>query len=135
MSAVVPVPVGIVAVDTPDSTFTMVEPEVTAVTILALVADTVTLLPAVTPDSAMRSASAELTSLSEGTGSAIALAEVVPAEAGDAPATVSVADDALAGPATSMVAARATAEAIAISGFFNEVIYFFLLIYLINNLQ
>jgi hypothetical protein len=103
----------------------MVEPEVTAVTILALVAATVTLLPAVTPDSAMRSASAELTSLSEGTGSAIALAEVVPAEAGDAPATVSVADDALAGPATSMVPARATAEAIAISGFFNEVIYFF----------
>jgi hypothetical protein len=44
--------------------------------------------------------------------------------AGADPATVSVADDALAGPATSMVPTRATAEAIAISGFFSEVIFF-----------
>jgi hypothetical protein len=111
-------------VDTPESTLTVVEPEDTAVTILALVAVTVTLLPAVTPDRAIRNALAEFTSLLEGTGRAIALAEEVPAEAGDAPATVSVADDALAGPATSMVPTRATAEAIAISGFFNEVIFF-----------
>jgi hypothetical protein len=102
----------------------MVEPEVTAVTIFALVEVTTTLLPAVTPDRAIRSASAELTSLSDGTGSAIALADEVPAEAGDDPATVSVADDALAGPATSIVPARATAAAIAISGFFNEVMFF-----------
>jgi hypothetical protein len=110
----------------------VVEPEVTAVTILALVAVTVTLLPAVTPDKAIRNALAELTSLFEGTGRAIALAEEVPAEAGDAPATVSVADDALAGPATSMVPTRATAEAIAISGFFNEVIFLYLLVFYIR---
>jgi hypothetical protein len=102
----------------------MVEPEVTAVTIFALVAVTTTLLPAVTLDSAMRSASAELTSLSAGTGRAIAVATVVPAVAGAEPATVSVAVDALAGPATSIVPTRATAEAIAISGFFSEVIIF-----------
>jgi hypothetical protein len=102
----------------------VVEPEVTAVTILALVAVTATLLPAVTPDKEIRNALAELTSLLKGTESAIALADEVPAEAGDAPATVSVADDAFAGPAISMVPTRATAEAIAISGFFNEVIFF-----------
>jgi hypothetical protein len=62
--------------------------------------------------------------LSEGTGRAIAVAEEVPAVAGLAPATVSVAVDALAGPATSMVPTSATAEAIAISGFFNEVIFY-----------
>jgi hypothetical protein len=106
----------------------VVEPEVTAVTIFALVAVTTTLLPAVTPDKAIRNALAELTSLLEGTGRAIALAEAVPAVAGDDPATVSVADDALAGPATSMVPTRATAEAIAISGFFSEVIFLYLLI-------
>jgi hypothetical protein len=106
----------------------VVEPEVTAVTIFALVAVTTTLLPAVTLDREMRSASAELTSLSDGTGSAIALADEVPAEAGDAPATVSVADDAIAGPAMSIVPTRATAEAIAISGFLNEVIFLDLLI-------
>jgi hypothetical protein len=83
------------------------------------------LLPAVTPDRAIRNASAELTSLSEGTGRATAAAEEVPAVAGADPATVSVADDALAGPAISMVPTRATAEAIAISGFFSEVIIFF----------
>jgi hypothetical protein len=110
----------------------MVEPEVTAVTILAFVAVTVTLLPAVTPDRAIRNASAELTSLSEGTGRAIALAEEVPAEAGAFPATVSVAEDALAGPATSIVPTRATAEAIAISGFFNEVIFLYLLIFILD---
>jgi hypothetical protein len=109
----------------------MVEPEDTAVTILALVAVTATLVPAVTPDRAMRNASAELTSLSEGTGRAIALAEAVPAVAGEAPATVSVADDALAGPAKSIVPASATAAAIAISGFFNEVIFLYLLIFII----
>jgi hypothetical protein len=102
----------------------MVEPEVTAVTILALVAVTVTLLPAVTPERAMRSASAELTSLSAGTGIATAVADEVPAVAGLDPATVSVADDALAGPAISIVPTSATAEAIAISGFFNEVIFY-----------
>jgi hypothetical protein len=110
----------------------VVEPEVTAVTIFALVAVTTTLLPAVTPDKAIRNASAEFTSLSEGTGRATADAEEVPAVAGADPATVSVADDALAGPARSMVAARATADAIAISGFFSEVIIFFLLIFYID---
>jgi hypothetical protein len=110
----------------------MVEPEDTAVTILALVAVTVTLLPAVTPDNAIRTTSAELTSLSAGTGRAIAVAEEVPAVAGADPATVSVAVDALAGPATSMVPTRATADAIAISGFFNEVIFLFSLFFILD---
>jgi hypothetical protein len=110
----------------------MVEPEVTAVTIFALVEVTTTLLPAVTPDKAMRSASAELTSLSAGTGRAIAVAEEVPTVAGADPATVRVADDALAGPAISMVPTRATAEAIAISGFFDEVIFLYLLIFILG---
>jgi hypothetical protein len=105
----------------------MVEPEVTAVTIFAFVAVTTTLLPAVTLDKAMRSASAELTSLSAGTGSAIAVAEVVPPEAEDPP-TVSAAVAALAGTAKKAVAAKASADAMAIKGFLIEVIYFSLLV-------
>jgi hypothetical protein len=70
--------------------------------------------------------------LSEGTGRAIAVAEEVPAVAGADPATVSVAVDALAGPATSMVPTSATAEAIAISGFFSEVIFLFSLFFILD---
>jgi hypothetical protein len=66
--------------------------------------------------------------LFDGTGIAIAVADVVPAVADGSPDTVSAIDDALAGPATSRVPTRATAEAIAISGFFDEVIFFVLLL-------
>jgi hypothetical protein len=88
-----------------------------------LVAVTTTLLPVARLVSASFRASAESTLLSAGTGSAIAVATDVPAVAGALHATVKVVVDALAGTAKSAVAASATAEAIAISGFLIEVIY------------
>jgi hypothetical protein len=60
------------------------------------------------------------------------VAAVVPAVAGDDPATVSAVDDAIAGPATIIVVTSATAEAIAISGFFNEVICLFSLFFILD---
>jgi hypothetical protein len=119
------VPVETVAVDTPESTLTVVEPEVTAVTIFAFVAVADTDVLADRPVIAILTAWAEVTSLLDGTGIAIAVADVVPAVTAGSPDTVSAVVAALAGPATSMVPTRATAEAIAISGFFNEVMFLF----------
>jgi hypothetical protein len=102
----------------------VVEPEVTAVTIFAFVAVADTDVLADRPVIAILTAWAEVTSLFDGTGIAIAVADVVPAVTAGSPDTVSAVVAALAGPATSMVPTSATAEAIAISGFFNEVMYF-----------
>jgi hypothetical protein len=75
------------------------------------------------PAIANSTASVESTELSAGSGSAIAVASVVPAVAGADPAIVSVvATAAFAGAATKVVASSATAEAVAISVFLNEVI-------------
>jgi hypothetical protein len=137
MSAVVPVPVGMVAEAVPASAFTVAEPDVTEVTTLAFVAEITTLLPAVRLDSAIRRVSAESTLLSDGTGRATAVAEEVPAVAGAEPATVSAVVAALAGPARITDPISATAEAIAIRGFLIEVIFsplFYFLIYIKSNL-
>jgi hypothetical protein len=107
----------------PASAFTTSLPEVILVTSLALVAVADTLEFAAKPVIAIRTVSAEFTSLSDGTGTAIAVAAVVPPEAA-VPATVSAKLAALAGTAISMVPTSATAEAIAISGFLNEVIFY-----------
>jgi hypothetical protein len=132
MSAVVPVPVDTDTEAVPASAFTTSLPVVTLVTSLALVAVAETVVFTARPVRAMRTTFAELTSLSAGTGSAIAVAAVVPAVAGDDPATVSAVDDAIAGPATIIVVTSATAEAIAISGFFNEVICLFSLFFILD---
>jgi hypothetical protein len=97
-----------------------------AVTIFAFVAVNTTLLLVAAEVTATVRTSAASTVLSAGTGTVTAFAAVVPSVAGLAkfpPERVTVAAD--AGVATTIVATSASAEAMAIKGFFNEVIYFF----------
>jgi hypothetical protein len=119
ISAVVPVPVATEIVAEPEDAVAPVK----LVSNTASVAVAVTVLPAVTPVRAILRASPVSTELSDGTGSATAFTAVVGAVETATAFTVSAVDAALAGDATRAVVTSATAEAIAISGFLNEVIY------------
>jgi hypothetical protein len=130
MSAVVPVPVATETVAEPDDAVAPVR----LVSNTASVAVAVTVLPAVTPVRAILRASPVSTELSDGTGSATAFAAVVGAVETATAFTVSAVDAALAGDATRAVVTSATADAIAISGFLNEVMYspyYIVLLYLV----
>jgi hypothetical protein len=115
---VVPVPVAIETVDEPDDAVAPVR----LVSNSASVAVAVTALPVATLERAILRASTASTELSAGTGSATAFAAVVGAVVTATALTVSAAVAAFAGTA-STVPTSASAEAIAISGFLNEVMF------------